>query len=319
MRADTGQKLDVIEAIRFIAAISVVFVHIPTVGVGHFGVDTFFIISGFVMMLSTARSHDNFFLKRVIRIVPTYYLFTLGVFCVALISPTLLNNTTPNIEHLLKSLAFVPFDKNGAGHAPILFLGWTLNYEMYFYLLFAVALAIQPGYRAPLTTLLIFAVWYLSAGSELFPLQVYHDFIVFEFVIGMLIYLALYGQDWRQFAMTLAILLLAMALSDDTFGHRFYKFGLPSAVLITLALALLGNISFPKLILTLGGASYALYLTHPYVIQVFDKITHWFSGTSTQQAAALILSLILTNILAVGIFLYLEKPLGRYLRAKLLR
>ena len=45
-----------------------------------------------------------------------------------------LNNTTADLEHLIKSLFFIPFNKNGAGHYPILFLGWTLNFEIIFYL-----------------------------------------------------------------------------------------------------------------------------------------------------------------------------------------
>ncbi|AUH64711.1 acyltransferase family protein [Paracoccus zhejiangensis] len=312
-------KLDIIEALRFFAAMSVVFVHIPTVRAGHFGVDAFFIISGFVMMLSTRVSGEQFFLKRLIRIVPTYWLFTLGVFAIALVLPGLLNNTTANVEHLLKSLAFIPFDKNGAGHLPVLFLGWTLNYEMYFYLVFAIALTISHRYRAPLAALGIFAVWLIGAGSDSFPLQVYHNFIVYEFVLGMLVYLLLAERSLDQAAMLVAILLLAAALSDDSFAHRFYIFGLPAAVLIALALIMFADKTLPPLLLTLGGASYALYLTHPYVIQVFDKVTHWFSGTPTQQMLALVLSLVLVNLLAVAVYLLLERPLRDHLRRKLLR
>ena len=129
-----------IELLRFLAATAVVFVHIPIVKFGNIGVDIFFAISGFVMMLSTESSSKNFFLKRIIRVAPTYYIFTLGVFFSALIAPSVLNNTTADFSQLVQSFLFVPFDKNGVGHYPILFLGWTLNYEMYFYLLFALAL-----------------------------------------------------------------------------------------------------------------------------------------------------------------------------------
>ena len=86
-----AKKLEVIEALRFFAALSVVFVHIPIIAVGDFGVDAFFVISGFVMMLSTQINYDNFFLKRLIRICPTYYFFTIGVFLLAILFPDLFN------------------------------------------------------------------------------------------------------------------------------------------------------------------------------------------------------------------------------------
>lgn len=119
----TENRNEILELLRFIAAMSVVFVHTPTLGIGHFGVDAFFIISGFVMMLSTKKSGKNFFLKRVIRIIPTYYFFTLIIFLVAVLNPAVLSNTSANYFELLKSLLFIPFDKNNTGHYPILFLG----------------------------------------------------------------------------------------------------------------------------------------------------------------------------------------------------
>jgi exopolysaccharide production protein ExoZ len=77
-----SKKYNSIELLRFIAATAVFFVHIPFIGVGDFGVDIFFIISGFVMMLSTDKSESSnyFFIKRLIRIVPAYYLFTIAIF-----------------------------------------------------------------------------------------------------------------------------------------------------------------------------------------------------------------------------------------------
>ena len=62
------------------------------------------------------------------------------MFVLAIFVPEVLNNTTANVDHLIKSLFFIPFDKNGTGHFPILFLGWTLNFEVIFYFLFALSL-----------------------------------------------------------------------------------------------------------------------------------------------------------------------------------
>ena len=62
------------------------------------------------MMYVTEKSHKNFFLKRVIRIIPIYWILTFGVFSIAILKPDLLNNTTADYEHLLKSLFFIPFN-----------------------------------------------------------------------------------------------------------------------------------------------------------------------------------------------------------------
>jgi exopolysaccharide production protein ExoZ len=104
-------KYDSIEALRFFAALAVIAFHLPILGFGEFGVDVFFIISGFVISLSTETETKYFFQKRLVRILPTYYFFTIGVFLLAVMFPPLLNNTKPDIFHLLKSL--IPLIKMG--------------------------------------------------------------------------------------------------------------------------------------------------------------------------------------------------------------
>lgn len=311
----TDDKINVIEAMRFFAALAVVFVHIPIVGVGHFGVDAFFVISGFVMMLSTRKSSSQFFTKRLIRILPTYYLFTLGVFAVALVMPTLLNNTTADFNHLVQSLLFIPFDKNGAGHFPILFLGWTLNYEMYFYLLFAIALMISHEYRGHIATGLLVCVIWLGGFVDGFVMDVYSNIIVLEFVLGIAVF-HLLDKSWSKFIAISILLFIGLLSYEGNFNHRFFVFGLPSALIIYSCIRLISNKYIPKALVTLGAASYALYLTHPYIIQVFDKLTGWFSGNLTEQSLALIFSLILVSIFSVCVYKFIELPIIGFLRRR---
>ena len=140
MEVGLQNKIESIQVLRFFAAFSVMMVHLPIFEFGIWGVDIFFIISGFIMMYVTENNEKFFLIKRIFRIVPLYWILTLGVFILAIFVPDILNNTTANIEHLFKSLFFIPFDKNGTGHFPILFLGWTLNFEVIFYFLFALSL-----------------------------------------------------------------------------------------------------------------------------------------------------------------------------------
>ena len=73
-------KIDSIQILRFLAAFSVMMVHLPLFGFGAWGVDIFFVISGFIMMYVTESNERNFLVKRIIRIVPLYWMLTMGVF-----------------------------------------------------------------------------------------------------------------------------------------------------------------------------------------------------------------------------------------------
>ncbi len=313
-----GARSDSIDLLRFIAATAVVFVHIPIVGVGHFGVDIFFTISGFVMLLSTESFYEQFIIKRVIRILPMYYIFTFFVFLIALKYPDLLNNTKADFIHLFKSFLFIPFDKNGAGHYPILFLGWTLNFEMYFYLIFAIALKLNHKYRSVIATFMIVIVYLSTKNIKELPLSAFSSNIIFEFVLGMIIYELLIKINYRN-AFIMVILLVGSLLIESDLEGRFFQLGLVSALFVYVGVYLLKGKVLPKYVTLLGGYSYALYLTHPYVIQFFDKITKWFSMSCFYQAVALGLSFVLVNIVAVFVYKFIEIPTTKFLRARLIK
>ncbi|MFK8079940.1 MAG: hypothetical protein AB8B97_06635 [Granulosicoccus sp.] len=111
---------------------------------------------------------------------------------------------------------------------------------------------------------------------------------------------------------------VASLLSIDIPGERFIYAAIPSMVVIGLALIVFDGRSMPRLLVALGGASYVLYLTHPYVIQVFDKFTGWFAGGPVQQWLALGLLVVIANALALALYQYLEVPLRAQLRKRLL-
>ena len=311
-------KIEIIEFLRFIAALFVVFVHIPVFGFGSFGVDIFFIISGFVMMYSTENNYKNFFLKRLIRILPSYYLFTFGVFIIALNFPNVLNNTTANLDHLLKSIFFIPFDKNGTGHFPILFLGWTLNYEMFFYSLFALSLLINNKFRSIFTSYAILAIFILCNSVKNYPLFAYGDLIVFEFILGIITYELIFKKNYFNSILILLTILIGLMISDvNTYNHRLITYGFPIAFAFSLIIFKFKSIKLPSLFLILGESSYALYLTHPYIIQFFDKITGWYSGNLFQKNLAVFLCILFTNLFAVLIYRCYELPIRNFLRKRI--
>ena len=314
-----NNKIDIIEFSRFLAAMLVMCVHIPVFGFGAFGVDIFFIISGFVMMHSTETTSSNFFKKRLIRILPNYYIFTLGVFILALKFPHLLNNTTADLNHLLKSLFFIPFNKNETGHFPILFLGWTLNLEMLFYSIFALSLMINKKYRGFISSYILLTIFLISAYINSFPLKAYNDFIVFEFILGMIIYLIIFKKNYIESFLMLLAIIIGCLFHEINLNNRLLTYGLPSMIIMFLMILKFQNLKLSKFILMLGAGSYSLYLTHPYIIQFFDRFTNWFSGDFLQKSLSIFLCVILTNTFAILTYKYYELPIRRYFRKKLIK
>ena len=314
-----NNKIDIIEFSRFVAAMLVMCVHIPVFGFGAFGVDIFFIISGFVMMHSTERTSSNFFKKRLIRILPNYYIFTLGVFILALKFPHLLNNTTADLNHLLKSLFFIPFNKNETGHFPILFLGWTLNLEMLFYSIFALSLMINKKYRGFISSYILLTIFFISAYINSFPLKAYNDFIIFEFILGMIIYLIIFKKNYIESFLMLLAIIIGCLFHEINLNNRLLIYGLPSMIIMFLIILKFQNLKLSKFILMLGAGSYSLYLTHPYIIQFFDRFTNWFSGDFLQKSLSVFLCIILANTFAILTCKYYELPIRGYFRKKLIK
>jgi peptidoglycan/LPS O-acetylase OafA/YrhL len=111
---------------------------------GNTGVYIFFVISGFIMVhicwddFGKAGAAQHFMQRRIIRIVPLYWLATIGA---VVFHKVTANNSAPaGLPELLQSLLFIPYNADNNGWRPILGQGWTLSYEMMFYAIFAVAL-----------------------------------------------------------------------------------------------------------------------------------------------------------------------------------
>lgn len=109
---------------------------------GYAGVDVFFVISGFIMATITAGKFGRakfaveFLCRRAVRIVPLYWLCTLAVAAVLALHPNALSSEFEN-KSLIDSLLMIP----QAG-GPLLAVGWTLSYEIFFYAMAAIGLAI---------------------------------------------------------------------------------------------------------------------------------------------------------------------------------
>lgn len=335
-------SIDNIQVLRAVAALLVVFVHLDQflrrLGLtpfGHGGVDLFFVISGFIMVYTTRGrpiTAAAFLRSRITRIAPIYWLITLAVFAVALVAPSLLQATSSDPEQLAKSLLFIPFQKANGLVQPMLFVGWTLNFEMFFYALFALGLLFpnrKVGAAAVVALLGALVVLGRVARPDGVIAAFYTRPILLEFAAGML--LGTLGSEVKTHtplgrrALTAACLggLVATALVPLAMPgvSRLFTQGMPATLVAASAIVLhqsgvtlaLGPRSLRTLLL-LGNASYSIYLTHPFVTQTLQKL-----GQRLAPSPALTLVLIAVTLLAVtalGIITHLlvERPLTRVVK-----
>lgn len=323
-----------LQYLRGVAACMVVWFHcgtqiqrmggvpLPLHAAGEYGVDIFFVISGMVMWVTTAgraMPPAEFLRRRVERIAPLYWLVTAVVAFVALAAPALLHSTHFDAAHLLASLLFFPWPNPVDGsHTPVLVPGWTLNYEMFFYLLFALALLLPRGWRPPAVLAMLAAAVAIGAGATQESLRgFYGDPMILEFGAGVALgALALRraplpaGWGWAAAAASLPLALLLTSLPH---APRALYAGLPAALAVG-GLALAERRMPPPVwpfLLRVGDASYSIYLTHPLTLALVSTL--W--RAAGLHLTPLYYACALAATLAVGLACHalIERPVARWI------
>lgn len=335
-----NRKLGSIQALRAIAALAVVFNHslaqITTRGAFFhdeffaFGVDIFFVISGFIMVHISERKYTSpfsFIFERVLRIYPMYFLFTTLVSLVIILVPNSTRNSSFNILHYILSIFFIPhINPSTLSYSPILRVGWTLNLEMYFYAIFALSMMVSHKHRVAITAVIILLVVAIEVArpSGIGLIGVYSDNIVIEFVFGMVIakLFSAYGAIWsRSLTVALAavsICLIILASSQEIVLPRFLSWGAPSAMLVWCALMLdRTKISLSPVVTFAGDCSYSLYLSHLFVISALRILwvkLHLPVGSWTALLLFMILAAVVSCAVSAGCYKFVEEPIARALR-----
>ena len=294
------------------------------------GVDLFFVISGFVMVYASNDLFGRrdgpalFMARRLIRIVPLYWAATTLFLLVALIARSAVSEGAGSIADVLMSYLFLPARRPNGSIQPIYSLGWTLNYEMFFYVVFAASIW-QTRYRALLQVTLVLCVAIAAhsmvpAGATAFVF--WTDPIVAEFLFGMAIaVLAAAGislSAWlRAGLVVIALTALIGGHIANIGGFAPVTTGLPMAMLV-IAATLGRAMTLPQALLLLGDASYALYLIHPFSMRAVGLFWRWLHLSGPVAAAGYIAtSLLLAIALAVAVYRWFERPTGTWLRSRL--
>ena len=244
---------------------------------GAAGVDLFFVISGYVMIVSSRglmagpRPARIFLVRRARRIVPLYWLVTAAKGAIVALSPALTPATRPTVWNIAASLLFIPARDSAGFVRPLLGVGWTLNFEVFFYALFAAALALRlhPLWITPILLALTFAGFCRDATWPA-PLSLANG-MVLEFAAGLLLGTAHITAKPRMALAMLVVGTTSLLAFPSCGPWRCLAWGLPATAILAGAVALEAHFGrfLPSWLLAIGDASYAIYLVHPFVVPVF--------------------------------------------------
>ncbi len=345
--ATSKKTIASIQLLRGVASLLVVFLHItvnynnvfatPLLGnfflFGGSGVDIFFVLSGFIITYTNLGNAGNkaaiggFVKRRLIRIFPVYWLI-ISIFVL--------------LQVLLPAFYKTPFDLSFSnmvatylllpGHMMVNGVSWSLTNELFFYLLFIIALLI-PHKRISLYLMLVYLALLLVFGIANYSFENSHLVYAFiwnpmniEFFLGVIsaiLYSKLNGKlAWPFFIVGMLWFIAGILINNhhmdiySTAFNRVLLFGMPSFFII-LGITVLerqGKTGVHQLFLQLGDASYSIYLFHLPVVAAFFKILQYLKITDPYLTGVSLCFLILLICIA-GVLIYhkIEKPLIGYL------
>jgi peptidoglycan/LPS O-acetylase OafA/YrhL len=300
----TGDKsfLPWVQALRAFAALCVAFVHIAHDDIANgadpdgifkaittffpwdAGVDIFFVISGFVIVHASAKlfaapgGPKAFLRRRLTRIVPLYWIMTTAFVAVLCLNRAEIHGDIGGPEFLAASYLFIPWKRPDGVMQPAFGLGWTLNYEMFFYAVFAPFLLLARPYAVAGLALLFGALVVFRADFAMPQLVFWSDPIILEFVFGMIIALLAARSVTLPLALRAGLIggaIVAFHYNAAGHGLRPVIYGLPAACLVACAVLTPAEKTFSmpeRFLIRLGDASYGMYLVHPFVMRLFSTL-----------------------------------------------
>lgn len=291
---------------------------------GSIGVPIFFVISGFIMVFTTKKIDFTgntlqqmtlFYKKRIIRIAPLYYILT---FLWMIIGGNFLLYFSDKelYARFIHSILFLP----QKDVFPVLYLGWSLNYEIFFYLIFGLSLVFKK-YRYYfiivffiITSILGFSFRFHSGYSEMVT-----SHLNLYFIIGILFALLL-----EKFSVPKKWAIPIVIIGISSFILYLLDFISTSHELLTIPIISLFVFSFllfdytfqlkgRKSLVFLGDISYSLYLSHPFVEIFFRR----FKVEGYLNLPYLLFKIIIVIIVAAFLYHFVEKKITEYLKLKI--
>jgi len=321
------KQLQSIKILRAVAATTVIVHHVMIAdgtAFGEFRVDIFFVLSGFVIALvldTKPGTIRDFLASRLTRIVPLYWIATLLVFFGTVLRPDLFNSTTDSVGELLKSLFFIPYRKESGQLYPMLFVGWTLNYEMFFYLISALALLFVRRYRFIFIAVALCVILLLSSLAQSSVAIV--EFLAYDRLLEFPLGIAVWVMWRRGVRLPLAIaapgvvaMYVFMTVAETAFPgfSPLSRNGLPALFMLMCTLNLegvVGNSAISRALIFIGDASYATYLSHPFVVESLRKLLpHVVHGFDVRSPLGVFVAIITATTVGCLVYRFVDRPLS---------
>ncbi|UWS31107.1 acyltransferase family protein [Erwinia pyrifoliae] len=281
--------------------------------IGNAGVDLFFIISGFIMAY-TLQKQDNgrvFFVKRLARIIPLYWFFSLTALIIYLYNPNMVNSHTEHTT-ILNSFTLFPIEN----HAMLIDVGWTLRYEFIFYSILSICLIFRKDTGLKLCSILLLAIPFTSYFFN--QRGFYFDFLTNEILMGFSFGIIAYYVNRKIYIYSKSIITillgLALLLTLENYTphlHRTFKYGVPMLLILfgTLKLNQKGSNCISKVLSITGDASYSIYLSHMFTIGIAILASRKILLGTKFDYLFIPFSILASTIVGIVIFHYIEKPL----------
>ena len=297
------------------------------------GVHIFFVLSGFLMVYTAQKLFGEkgawaiFLKKRIIRIVPLYWFYTSVMVIVMLVLPSAFDTARLDLSHVVQSYLFIPHERPSVGIRPLLSLGWTLNLEMFFYVVFALFLFLSRKSLIILMAVLFTGLVVANVTSfiprEMKILIFWSNPIILEFVAGM-IFAHLYIKGFRFPFIVMPLGLLACALIffflptipapsgfSDSFIPKFLIGVIAVGVVVLSDKA--AEMRMPWVLKEMGNSSYTLYLAHPFFIGAVALIAMKLNLSLWMHVCLSICTCVIGSYVAYRL---IEKPMLNFLQRK---
>lgn len=350
-----GLRLDSLQLIRALAMTLVLFIHTDYFFTqifqtkflnglffpgGDGGVDMFFVLSGFIIyFVHNSDINDKsqllpYYMKRFIRIFPVYWLITFIILGLHFLFPQFGSGKETSVDTIFRSFLLLPSTSPQIIHA-----AWTLVYEVLFYISFG--FLIWFGFKR-----CRYFIYFLVAASivgwiySIFNNQIFQESILyiffsyhnFEFLLGCFgAYLVLRRElkIAKQLLIAGLVIFATMVFFEYQSGEAIYQgrlfgYGVSSFLVITSlsSLEIYKRVTLSKnilwnFLLLLGNASFSIYLTHQVLISGIARV---LVGKLSFISIEIItyLTLITTIIFGILFYIFIEKPLLKFSRKKLL-
>lgn len=299
--------------------------------VGKLGVYLFFMISGYLMACVHWDDFGQgkmglFVKKRLVRILPMYYLFTLATIMAWVVNPGWFPSTVLTPLDDILSLLFIPsvYIKELDTLTPVLSVGWTLCYEMLFYLVFAIGMTFRrsSGMVFIFFTIIVLMAFGALANTENPYFMFYTDNIMLYFLSGIVCLMLQKRFSQRYAHSLLSMTLIVLLLTVSTLWLQGYL----QLLVLTVAFFMLTGLEFAsqrqtrftRVVSAIGLASYSIYLCHRLFMGALEKVLHVLmpaAGTATMYLAMLVLT-VASALVGYLIYWLIEKRATMALRFK---